>query len=46
VVGHPVPMSNAEPEVFGVAPDRVGHVHEGRLIEAFALALRNRGSAG
>jgi Cof subfamily protein (haloacid dehalogenase superfamily) len=45
VVGHPVAMGNAEPEVFGVARHRVGHVDEGGLIEALDLALRSREAA-
>ncbi|HET8654544.1 MAG TPA: HAD-IIB family hydrolase [Longimicrobiaceae bacterium] len=40
VVGHPVAMGNAEPEVFGVAHRRVGHVDEGGLVDALDLALR------
>jgi hydroxymethylpyrimidine pyrophosphatase-like HAD family hydrolase len=38
-VGYPVAMGNAEPEVRGVARHTVGHVDEGGLAEALALAL-------
>jgi Cof subfamily protein (haloacid dehalogenase superfamily) len=38
-VGWPVAMANAEPEVSDVARVRVGHVDDGGLAEALALAL-------
>jgi hypothetical protein len=39
VVGFPVAMGNAEPAVKAVARHHVGHVDDGGLAEAFALAL-------
>lgn len=37
-VGHPVAMGNAEPDVRAAARAAVGHVDDGGLIEALALA--------
>lgn len=39
-VGHPVAMGNAEPEAREAARYEVGHVDEGGLLEALALARR------
>lgn len=44
VVGHPVAMGNAEPEVHAVARHVVGHVDRGGLVEALELAMRLAGS--
>jgi Cof subfamily protein (haloacid dehalogenase superfamily) len=38
IVGHPVAMGNAEPEVFALARHHVSHVDRGGLIEALDLA--------
>ncbi len=38
LVGHPVAMGNAEPEVLAIARHRVAHVDEDGLIEALAMA--------
>ncbi|MBX6364662.1 MAG: Cof-type HAD-IIB family hydrolase [Gemmatimonadetes bacterium] len=40
-VGWPVAMGNADPEVRAVARHAVGHVDEGGLVEALALAQRH-----
>lgn len=45
IVGHPVAMGNAEPEVQALAQDVVGDVDAGGLAEAIALATRLRGAA-
>lgn len=45
VVGHPVAMGNAEPEVRALAHHVVGDVDAGGLAEAIALATRLRGAA-
>jgi Cof subfamily protein (haloacid dehalogenase superfamily) len=39
LVGCPVAMANSEPEVLAVARERVGHVDDAGLVEAFELAL-------
>lgn len=39
VVGHPVAMGNAEPEVIAVAKAKVGHVDDGGLAQALELAI-------
>lgn len=39
VVGHPVAMGNAEPEVLALARHRVAHVDEDGLIEALEMAI-------
>lgn len=39
VVGHPVAMGNAEPEVLAIARHEVGHVDEGGLIQALEMAI-------
>ncbi|MHB1223391.1 MAG: Cof-type HAD-IIB family hydrolase [Gemmatimonadaceae bacterium] len=41
LVGHPVAMANAEPEVRAVAASVVGHVDGGGLVDALALAVRS-----
>lgn len=46
VVGHPVAMGNAEPEVRAGARHVVGHVDGGGLAEALELAVRLAGEAG
>lgn len=38
IVGHPVAMGNAEPEVLALARHHVPHVDRGGLVEALALA--------
>lgn len=45
IVGYPVAMGNAEPDVFKVARYTVGHVEDGGLLEAFDLAMRLFGVA-
>lgn len=45
IVGHPVAMGNAEPEVRALARYVVGDVDAGGLAEAIALATRLRGAA-
>lgn len=45
VVGHPVAMANADPEVHAVARHRVGHVDHGGLVEALELAWNLGGTA-
>lgn len=42
VVGHPVAMGNAEPEVIEAADRTVAHVDEDGLVEALRLALQGR----
>lgn len=42
VVGHPVAMGNAHPEVHAVARRSVGDVDEGGLVEALELAMAGR----
>ena len=39
-VGYPVAMANAEPSVHAVARAAVGHVDDGGLVDALALAVR------
>jgi hydroxymethylpyrimidine pyrophosphatase-like HAD family hydrolase len=39
IVGHPVAMSNAEPEVHQLARHVVGHVDAGGLAQAIELAI-------
>jgi Cof subfamily protein (haloacid dehalogenase superfamily) len=46
VVGHPVAMGNAEPEVQMEARHVVGHVDGGGLVEALELAVRLREGEG
>jgi len=43
IVGHPVAMGNAEPEVHAAARHAVGHVDRGGLVEALELAVRLAG---
>lgn len=45
-VGWPVAMGNAEPAVLALARHAVGHVDDGGLIEALALAGRHAPGAG
>lgn len=40
IVGHPVAMGNAAPEVHAAARHRVAHVDDGGLAEALELAMR------
>lgn len=42
IVGYPVAMANAEPEVLAAATHVVPHVDEGGLAEAFQIALQQR----
>lgn len=39
IVGRPVAMANAEPEVLALTPHHVGHVDDGGLADALASAL-------
>jgi hydroxymethylpyrimidine pyrophosphatase-like HAD family hydrolase len=39
VVGHPVAMGNAEPELHAIARHRVAHVDREGLVEALELAM-------
>lgn len=43
IVGHPVAMGNAEPEIQAAARYHVAHVDEGGLAEALESAMRLRG---
>jgi len=45
IVGHPVVMANAEPEVHGLARHVVGHVDAGGLAQAIDLAIAMRAPA-
>jgi len=40
IVGHPVAMGNAEPEILALASHHVSHVDRGGLIEALELAAK------
>jgi len=44
LVGHPVAMANAAPEVLAAAAHHVGHVDEGGLADALDQALASWGS--
>jgi len=42
VVGHPIAMGNADPEVIAAAERTVGHVNEAGLAEALKIAINTR----
>lgn len=42
VVGHPIAMANADPQVIAAAERTVGHVEDGGLADALLLAVASR----
>jgi Cof subfamily protein (haloacid dehalogenase superfamily) len=42
VVGHPIAMGNADPQVIAAAERTVGHVNDAGLAEAFRIAISSR----